>query len=51
MEIFRLFLKLEIDCPDDLKVIGELCFSVNFSLFCLRYGHVILLPASGSYKC
>ncbi|GKV13671.1 hypothetical protein SLEP1_g24657 [Rubroshorea leprosula] len=46
MEIFRLFLKLEIDCPDDLKVIGELCFSANFSLFCLRCGRVITDPAS-----
>ncbi|GKV50868.1 hypothetical protein SLEP1_g57550 [Rubroshorea leprosula] len=43
MDIFRLFLKLEIDCLDDLKVIGELCFSVNFSLFCLRCGHVSVI--------
>ncbi|GKV21619.1 hypothetical protein SLEP1_g31580 [Rubroshorea leprosula] len=36
-----------IDCPDDLKVIGELCFSVNFSLFCLRCGHVSVILLVG----
>ncbi|GKV21671.1 hypothetical protein SLEP1_g31628 [Rubroshorea leprosula] len=30
-----------IDCPDDLKVIVNCDFPVNFCLFCLRYGHVI----------
>ncbi|GKV49375.1 hypothetical protein SLEP1_g56129 [Rubroshorea leprosula] len=34
------------DCPDDLKVIVNCDFSVNFYLFCLRYGHVIRVPAS-----
>ncbi|GKV00608.1 hypothetical protein SLEP1_g13275 [Rubroshorea leprosula] len=24
-------------------------FSVNFCLFCLRYGHVIRVPASGRF--
>ncbi|GKV24920.1 hypothetical protein SLEP1_g34459 [Rubroshorea leprosula] len=47
MEIFRLFLRLGIDCPDDLKVIVNCDFSVNFCLFCLRYGHVFMCPLVG----
>ncbi|GKV50501.1 hypothetical protein SLEP1_g57204 [Rubroshorea leprosula] len=49
MEIFRLFLRLEIDCPDDLKVIVNCDFLMNFCLFCLRYGHVIRVPANGRF--
>ncbi|GKV53060.1 hypothetical protein SLEP1_g59608 [Rubroshorea leprosula] len=38
-----------IDCLDDLKAIVNCDFLVNFCLFCLRYGHVIRVLASGRF--
>ncbi|GKV13464.1 hypothetical protein SLEP1_g24466 [Rubroshorea leprosula] len=39
MRFFRFILESENDCE-------SWNFSVNFAWFCLRYGHVIRVPAS-----
>ncbi|GKV27798.1 hypothetical protein SLEP1_g36924 [Rubroshorea leprosula] len=43
------YLKVIVNCLDDLKVIVNCDLPVNFCLFCLRYGHVIRVPASGRF--
>ncbi|GKV43127.1 hypothetical protein SLEP1_g50460 [Rubroshorea leprosula] len=48
-EIEHAYLKVIVNCPDDLKVIVNCDFPVNFYLFCLRYDHVIRVPASGRF--